>query len=97
PYVAAVEDPRYPAPALLPGAVRHKRRADECDADAPEQLGGAGPGELLVVDRDLRDRRPPTPVLGRPVHRDPSTSMEAPLPVEHSRCLPDRPLPLDTG
>ena len=72
PDVVAGEDPRHPPPALRLGAVRHQRRPDEADAAAPEQRRCAGAGQLLVVDRDLRQRRAAPAVLDRPVDADPA-------------------------
>ena len=58
----------------------HERRADEADADAPEELRCVDAGKLLVVDGELRQRRASTPVLDRPVDTDPAAVVQRPVP-----------------
>ena len=81
PDVVAGEDPRHPPQPLLLGAVNHEGRTDEADRGPSEEGRCAGPGQLLVVDRELRERRPAPAVLDGPVDADPPTGVERPLPL----------------
>ncbi len=81
PDVVAGEDPRHPSQALLLGAVRHQRRPDQADAGAAEERRRLGARQLLVVDRDLRQRRAAAAVLDRPVDADPAAGVQRPLPL----------------
>ena len=51
----------------------------------PEERRRAGARELLVVDRDLRQRRAATAVLDRPVDADPAAGVQRALPVAQHR------------
>jgi hypothetical protein len=66
--------------ALLLGAVRDERRADEVDADAVHHLRSAGAGHLFLEDRLLSQRRTAPAVRLRPVHGGPAGFVQPPLP-----------------
>ena len=97
PHVVAGKDPRHPPRALVVGAVRHQRRADERDPDAAEERRSAGARELLVVGGDLRRRGAPPPVLDRPVDADPTSGVQRSLPLPQRLRLGRRGRHLDVG
>ena len=63
----------------------HEGRTDEVDADAADDLGGAGPSEFLLHD-EVRQRAGGTSAARNgPGDPDPSTAGESPLPLS-SEC-----------
>jgi len=75
------EDIRQVAPLLRLVAVHDERRTGVVDADAVQQLRGAGAGQLLVEDRLGRRPGAAAAVLARPEEPDVAGGVEPPLPV----------------
>ena len=66
------QDGGQPTRPLLVGAVGQQRGPDQVDADAPHQLGGPGPGQLLLHDVVGQRRRRPARRTPRARSRPPS-------------------------
>ena len=74
------EDRRQVPQALVLGAVRQQRGADQVDPDPVDRLRSLRTGVLALVERDLHRRRPPTAVGLGPVHTDPAVGRQRGLP-----------------
>ena len=68
-------------------AVGEERRADEVHADAADELGRPGAGQLLGDDVVADRSGVAAAVLGRPGHADPAAGRELALPLAPERHL----------
>ena len=80
PELARVEHPRQEALLLGLVAEVHQRRADHVDADAVDQLGHAGAGELLRQHRLGREVEPRAAEALRPREPDEARAVQRALP-----------------
>src|SRR2546430_89581 len=77
PQIGGREDAGQPALLLLGRAVGQQRGPSQVDGYATDQLGGPGPGQLLLHQVVLGRSPAPAPVLVGPGHAHPASRGEA--------------------